>query len=318
MCLSRMWLSWAPMPKIQYRPALRRRNEGVFSKGAVLGIFTEQDKTGMSSRFIASVAVTIFGFSAGAQAANKTLDQAWDEYHYKNFRMAESGFNRVINSRGEATDREKLEARVGAAMVVQYRLPGDDAAKALEMEKAIATVVPTGDTLGALVHLLMGRAWLRLDQPDLAGATREFAWVIDHFPTSISASEAVLDLSTMPVTSPSKPNIENVIASLEKAIETRPADQFLVFYYQVAGRYAMVIEEWERGRAHLMKALEYTLPNPRDLATCLFQVAYVSDKYLHDPKTAVKYYDRMVKEVMTDNRMSFCQQRSEALKKEIK
>ena len=42
------------------------------------------------------------------------------------------------------------------------------------------------------------------------------------------------------------------------------------------------------------------------------------DKYLHDPKTAVKYYDRMVKEVITDNRKSFCQERSETLKKEIK
>jgi hypothetical protein len=252
---------------------------------------------------------------AGALRANERLDQAWEEYHYKNWDGAARLFGEVAKGKDGSSAEDIFEGGFGEALVTQYRTLGSDPRKALGMYEALAKDLGSADKRRAVLHLFMGRACLGLKQPDVGAARTHFTAVTEGFGGTVEAREAMIELATIELRSPTREAIGSAVAMLEGELAKDSAGALAAVMHQYCGRLSHILGDRPRSRDHLIKLVDLGVPNMNRLRTVLFQIAYVSDMYLDDPETAVKYYQRLVDEIVSDCRKYYCTLRIAELQK---
>jgi two-component system nitrogen regulation response regulator GlnG len=99
------------------------------------------------------------------------LDSAWREYEYQNFGGAARLFSLIQRDRAATAD-ERLQARIGTAMVVHYRIPGGDPQRAIPLYRAILDSLGDAHPLRANVRVIAA-THQNLEERVKQGAFRE-------------------------------------------------------------------------------------------------------------------------------------------------
>jgi hypothetical protein len=262
--------------------------------------------------------IALLGTAVPLFALGNRLTEAWDEFQLENYSKAKTIFTAVVSDRNGASNDDIMQAKFGLALLSRYQTPGADIAKSIEQYKALLAEIKADNKLVPAVHLFLGRAYGQLTPPDIESSRKEFTQVVEKYPGSTEEYEATIELALCNLHSPTKENIQKAIAILEAELVKSPKNPLAGVMHQYCGKLGMTIEDYKLGRDHLMAAVDFGLPNMKNLAGFLFQIAYTSERQLDDPKTAIVYYKRFVKEILSDGRKYYCEQRIAALEQGMK
>ena len=135
--------------------------------------------------------------------AAASLDSAWIEYRFQNWRRADELFGRVLRDR-TADARDRLAARIGQALTVQYRMPGARPEKAAAMYRALLGELGDTHPLALQLRLFLGQSCAQMRPADTLQAHAQFDSVIAG-PDALLAGQAVVDRARLMVRTPTLP-----------------------------------------------------------------------------------------------------------------
>jgi tetratricopeptide (TPR) repeat protein len=259
--------------------------------------------------------IFIAGFICSCPA-NPLLSEALKEYGFQNFNRAAQLFSVVIKDKNSTPD-EKIQARLGAIMVIHYQMPGGNPQKALVLYKQLAAKIPADHFLLPNIYLFIGRAFFNRETPQADSATVWFDKIITRYPGTICAHEAVLEKAYIALGAHDLKKAAEAVGILEKYLSAYPTNPFAGTMHGVASSIAMtILNDYALARTHLIAAYDVGVVNVFSRGTILFQIAQISEKKLHDPTVAVNYYQKLIAEEPNDFRVYYSRLRIKALSKE--
>jgi hypothetical protein len=236
--------------------------------------------------------------------AAASLDSAWIEYRFQNWHRAEDLFGRVLRDR-EAGEDQKLTARMGQALIAQYRMPGARPDKAATLYRGLLAELGGTHRLVPRLRLFLARACAQMRPADTAQAYAQFDSVIACADPLI-AGEAVVDRARLMVSTPTAGAIAATRAFLERMLAEGRGAPAAGAMHGLAGGLAMVGGDYRAARDHIVRQLDAGGYTQVAKAMLLIQAARLSEVALRDTATALVYYRRFVDEVPFDTRGYFC------------
>ncbi len=263
--------------------------------------------------------------------ADQRLSEAWRHLELVNYPAAEKAFQAVLS--GEADRARQAEAHFGLGHLSQYRRPGEDIAFARKKYQLVAETF--ADTPSAPL------AWMALarladapeyeKQRDRDKARELYRKIVDDYADSQTAHEARLRLAMTYFEDPTDPNAQTRgISLLTHHLDKHPRNYVaiamhtqLALVHQVRGEYAESVEHWiaaddvdeqaaraelsaeDRklgGRRLLSRIAQHRVMDSSARATQYYRIAQLAEKRLKDYELAVKYYERIVYEIVRDNK----------------
>ncbi|MBD3344483.1 MAG: tetratricopeptide repeat protein [Chitinivibrionales bacterium] len=267
----------------------------------------------VASRFILIITLIISG--ALPLWADETLGDAWREYNYQNWHKADQLFSQIIKE-SQSPD-EVIQAKIGQAMIVHFRIPGGKPDKALDMYNEILHEIGPSHKVSSNLYLLMGRAYMGFNEPDTASAKKHFEWIFAHDAGSNEAHEAALEMAFIKSYVHDRDYIIEAINYLQNYCTRYPENPLVGTMMGFCANLAINVKEYEKARQYLVAWDSIGVMNVRYKSAVVYQIARMSEEALNDTATAVKYYKKLVTEYESDNRLYFSQLRLKALGAEI-
>jgi tetratricopeptide (TPR) repeat protein len=244
--------------------------------------------------------------------AKDGLSDGWREYDYQNFDGAERIFKEVLNDRATPAD-QALQARIGVAMVVHYRMPGGDPARALPLYRAVLDSLPPQHPARPNLLLLIGRAYAQMKKPMNDSARVYFEKILAEYPGTIESDEAALEKAYILSLVQAERDFRAAMRFLEEYCAASPNNTLASTMHYFCARLSMSLADFPLARAHLIIADSLGVVNIRNRPVVIYQIAFISDKKLNDPATARKYYRKLIEKYATDGRVFYSQMRLKEL-----
>ena len=252
--------------------------------------------------------------SVAADPAGEALERGWRAYHGRNFAGAEEAFRSIS---GIGSEKDRLLARLGLAMVEHFRMPGARPDLAIPQYEALLNEAAVGPAFKANLHILLGEAHLNKEVADPAKAEQHYALARSAAPDSLFAREAVLRLARLRLRQPTEQGFRAAVAVLEEDLTGQPGNPLAGTQHLLCAQLLLALSQPGdvlRARAHLQQAYAVGLVNQRRKGDVLFAVAAMSEQELGDPETALRYYQLLLDSIPTDYRMYYAKLRVAALK----
>lgn len=251
------------------------------------------------------------------------LEAAWIEYRYQNFAAAEQLFDEV-RLQSVAGSAEHRQARLGLAMVMDFRLPGGRPDLAAGMYQALLDEVGLEASLAPVLLRLIADCHFNSPQPDFARADELYRQVMERFPGTAEADAAAIKRAEILMRPATPAAFQAALAWLTEFMVGHPADVALGTMHGICAQLAMALGDPAHlavARDHLIAMLadadgdgKYELiANLSTVGDLMFQVANLSDRELGDRDTAIQYYTMLYRHTEVDERHALCRMRIEAL-----
>jgi tetratricopeptide (TPR) repeat protein len=244
--------------------------------------------------------------------ARETISDAWREYDYQNFDGAARIFGEVLKDRAAAPE-QRIQARLGIAMVVHYRIPGGDPERAIPMYRAVLDSLPRESAVRPNVLLLIGRAYAQMKKPMHDSAQVYFRKIDAEYPGTVESDEAALEQAYILSYRQTEPDFRNAIRFLQEYCDRSPGNTLASTMHMFCARLAQSLKDLPLARAHLIVADSLGVVNIRNRPIVMYQIAFISDTKLNDPATAKKYYRKLITTYSTDGHAFFCKMRLKEL-----
>lgn len=268
---------------------------------------------------------------AQTDTAAKLLKKGWNALELVNYPAAQETFQKALAA--SPTRPQKAEALFAQGHLWQYRRPGADMAKARALYEDVARDykdTPSGPlALMALARLADTPEYERDRRREEARS--RYRQILTDYPKSFLAHEATLRLSLTYLEDYSDANATDVGAKMLGDHLAAHPDNFLATamhtqlagLYQRRGEFRRAVEAWIAADAADAKAAEAELtdadrklPLKRRLdrvsqsrvmdagtrAAAYYRTARLAEVKLRDYALAVRWYERIVYEIVRDNR----------------
>ncbi len=265
--------------------------------------------------FCAKILLCFLCFGAFVAPQATMLSDAWREYDYQNFSGAYRLFGTVISQK-TASQPDIQMARYGQALVVQYRIPGGDAKKALPLYKQVLAQVGDTNLLSPALYLNIAKAYRSQNRAGFDSASLWLKNILSRYPGSLYAHEAALETAYLLSYTQTKKDFLASIDFLKAYCAQYPSNAFASTMYLFNSSLALGMKNYELGRDQLIMADSVGVINIRRRPTVVYQIGYISEKILHDKASALKYYNKLIESYPTDQRITYCQMRIDALKEQ--
>ncbi|MBD3319461.1 MAG: tetratricopeptide repeat protein [Chitinivibrionales bacterium] len=247
--------------------------------------------------------------------AESLLQEAWREYNYQNWHRADQIFSQIIDESDIPDD--VIQAKIGEAMIVHFKIPGGRPGKAIGMYEEILQDVGPSHAVSPNLNLLMGRAYMALRKPDIASAKKHFEKILTDNPGSIEAHEAALEMAYIKSYVHDYNYFMDAINFLQKYCTRYPENPLAGTMMGLCANLALDLKEYEHARSYLIAWDSIGVMNVRYKSAVVYQIARMSEEVLGDTATAITYYQKLAREYESDNRLYFSQLRLKALGGEI-
>lgn len=253
-------------------------------------------------------------------SADKTLEQAWEQYGFQNWDNTAKLFAQAQKD-PTATDSQKLQAQIGGIFVTQYRAPGqkpDDALVAWT-DLLQSPALPKGHPLRPFVMMHQAYAYIVKSEPDydLARETYRQALAEIEDKKSTIAQEIILNyLSTYLM----RYDREQVAEGLKQADAMLPltnGSKFASTAHGMAASMALILEDYPRVVVETEAQYKAGILTRSYMEAALYRIARVNEIYLKKYDEAAKYYELLVKEVPTSTKGYYAKMRAAELRKGI-
>ncbi len=251
--------------------------------------------------------------SPALSAEDPSLEGGWQEYQFQSFKEAARRFDEIEETTPDAAARR--EARLGQAMTAQFRESGRDPKAAgktyQQLEEGDAS-----DAVGLLARSM--RAELLAEAGDLDDANRIWDEVITGHPDTLIAQDALLrrTLANMcPMVSDQTLEAVHLMARRRERFPapTREHPGLAPVMDAFAGEVYFWREEYGKAREAFIRSAELrTLKTAsyHSVANTNMRIARISEVKLDDPKTAGRYYRRLLIDTPNDPRMYYAMERA--------
>jgi len=249
--------------------------------------------------------------------AENMLAEAWKEYEYQNFPAADRLFDRAL----EATDADAesgIQARLGKAMVVHFRVPGGNPGDAIALYQEVLADIGPDHKVTPNIHLLIGKAYRALDEPELDSARAYLEIVLSEAGGTIEADEAALETAYTHSYKQDRENFMLAIDFLQDYLSKNPGCAMASTMYLFCAKLFMHMKDYEKARENLIHADSLGVANLKYKPTVLFQIAYISEVELRDTATAYRYYRKLTRKHPLDSRTYFSELRVKAFEDIVK
>jgi tetratricopeptide (TPR) repeat protein len=249
----------------------------------------------IAAMIAASLLLAGCGDSSAPRDAAGLLQQGWQSYAMGDFDFALDSF-RKVERMGQTADEERFSALLGLATT--YHLSTNpDLAKAAEYYAQLQAM----GTDEARQHSLLGMALIAISEDRSADAQTQLMGLIEQYPDSMLADEAVLHLAdsllaptrgeeTGEYDLPRDAQVERGIRVLEQRLESHPENPLAAqMHIMVANQY-IGRGDYRKAVDHLLAAEECGIGVSRTRSTVLWQIARVAEKQLKDYDLAETFY----------------------------
>lgn len=248
------------------------------------------------------------GGSAIASDVQELLDQGWAEYAFQSFDEARRQFTLVDRGAGDKASRR--QARLGLAMVDQFRESKGDPRRAIDAYRDLRKE-DANDEVAVMATSFLAEALVALGNLDEAN----ILWdqVITEHADDIAAQDALLRRTVANLAEPGSDQTLEAVRYLEEQRRRFPPptqeqpglaptmDLLLGDIYFYRG-------EHEKARAAYMRYVDVATVNTTSYpnhAILRLKIALLSERFLNDPETAGEYYRRLVLDTPNDQRSWF-------------
>ncbi len=282
----------------------------------------------MRRRFFAVLCVCCLSFvavsaawAAEGKAQSKTgkmLATAWDEYGFQNWEKANNLFLGVISEDG-VSGKHVLQARIGLAMVKQYRAPGRQPEEAIEDYKLILKDLGELHESRSFVLFNIGYACITKDKPDYKQARDYYQKSLDSLTDkkSFLGQQIVLRYLASYLMRPDKAQFLEGIEKSKKLIPLIEGGDFEGIAYGLVAALARCVDDCQLEVDCLKKQYSLGIKNRSILSATIFKIANISDRVLKNYPDAIKYYRILAKDVPTSTQGYYSKLRALEIEKGV-
>ena len=260
----------------------------------------------------------------------RLLERGWKQLDLVNYPAAEESFRKVRD--GQPSRSQRAEALFALGHLWQYRRPGADIDKAVEHYRQVAGEFQDTPSSAMALMALACLADIPEYEKDrnVGEARRLYRRIIQEKAGSLAVHEAVLRLAMTYLEEGTDPNQSRGIRMITDHLMAHPDNVLAVAMhnqaataYQARGEIARAVEQYvaadaadERAAEAELTDAERKLPLKRRLdqlaqnrvmdagsrASLYFRIARLAEQKLKDYPLAVKWYARIVYEIVRDNK----------------
>ena len=243
-----------------------------------------------------------FGFGSVVLAGEVPalrLRTAWDEYGFQAWKNANRIFAEVAAA-PEASGVEKLQARFGLALVMQYQLPGDDPAAARGMYEALLKDVPAGDVLRAVILGQIGSCLFEQTAADYAQG-REFLRkaLAEQTADVFITQEIIVRLLASYLQRPSLKEFREGLTAADELLPKMAEGALASVAHGLAAQMAFATGDVKRFEAELVAQAQAGVENRVIKQQVLFRVARINETTFRNYAKAAEYYQKLHDEIPT-------------------
>ncbi|MBC8453440.1 hypothetical protein H8D64_00110 [PVC group bacterium] len=238
-------------------------------------------------------------------AKDERLEKAWKEYRFQAYATAEMLFEDVKESAVDKKDKQ--EAKVGLAMILQFDQKQMKFAKAIEIYESLIDEGVDGDA-GILVKSLLAESKAAIGDIDSANALWDE--VISNNPSSIVAHDALLRRTMVNMKSYDTTSTHKTMGYLNEKREkfpepSRKIPSLAPTIERVMAEYFFWNEEYEKSMEYFLNYISVGMADTIGYgkrARALYRVARMYETIFNDTVSAGKYYRLLALETPSDQR----------------
>ncbi len=244
----------------------------------------------------------------------RRLASAWVEYGYQNWRTAEKAFELVEND-NKSSAKQKQQAAIGLASIVQYRVPGNKPKNAISLYEKILSELGSDKALQALILTRIGGCHIEKDNQDYEKARLFFreAIAIDDM-TSLPSQEAALSLISSYMLRPLPDEYRVGIKVAEELLPKLDDSPFASVAHGMVAKMAFWVGDLPKFEKELVLQEKKGISSRSVQELALFQIARLNEIELNNPAKAAIYYRRLQKEIPTSTKAYWAGLQADKLK----
>ena len=285
---------------------------------AFIGRRTDHDNTEMKKTALLTGLCLVFCLLGCAKhqetgRPETLILSGWDNYRLGEFSLATRDFEAAMKKAPQG-EPEHLGALYGLATTWNLRRPGEEPDRAAQLFRQVIALAPTNDLAASSLLALARMKALPAagEAPELNAQVLAYQQVIDRFPFHSAGEEAFLFQQAARLETPDVDRTREVLAALERFIETHPKSPWLSSAYGLVAHCCTVLNLPDKRFAAILKASKAAEIDPlnpmQDLSAVYWQLATVAEFEVGDFALAREYYRKLIAEYPKEQRVFLAKQ----------